>query len=315
EWQSLATSFASKGYHLYKYDAKRRRAYPPDAERNLDSEYPYARIVEDCSADKEARLEFPVSRGMRVWPARDSLGHEVMIRLVTKAGDPPDEWLIYKKLQEVFDDPRNHTLPAVAEAFYECCAFVVTPRWDTNAIGRTEIFYDNLAQILDMTEAFLEGLEFLHENRIAHCNIREENMVMNALTDMYQGYHHLRDRAEVQYAFIDFGSAIIFPEDTDLSQALIPRPVHASILDEGTTKQEMYNPFIEDVRLLMRVLQNHVRHVDCQVRGIESLFRNVLKPTSRPTASGTLASLRKIRKVYSESHLASSPKYLFWEPG
>ena len=67
------------------------------------------------------------------------------------------------------------------------------------------------------TNIYLQGFDFLHENRIAHCDFLEQNMGINILVDVYlDEAKGLREPSTTQYALYDFGYSLIYPPETAL---------------------------------------------------------------------------------------------------
>lgn len=151
-WAFLGPFFASHGYHLYESSFERGLfAKPPSkiqpfSKDDLDP-YPYARRIY-CDEEELNFSALQVSSSyqfflcikimlqfqcMRIWPARDIEGHEVMVRSVcvlpkstniltiwglgrlVSGSEPSDELKVYQRLNtsEARSDPRNHTLPVL----------------------------------------------------------------------------------------------------------------------------------------------------------------------------------------------------------
>lgn len=104
----------------------------------------------------------------------------------------------------------------------------------------------------------LQGLVFLHEKRVAHRDIFETNIVMNALVHPDVYYYDLRDPASVRYAYIDYDAALILPEATDIGKVTIPRAMRAQNC-YMRAEPGLCNPFQDDVRALAYTLERSIR--------------------------------------------------------
>lgn len=98
----------------------------------------------------------------------------------------------------------------------------------------------------------------MHEKRIVHADIYEPNIVMNVLVHPDVYYYDLRDPASVRYAFIDFDTSLVYPEDTDISKVTRPRMMHAQNC-YMRLKPAPCNPFQDDVRALAYTLERCIR--------------------------------------------------------
>ncbi|THH04988.1 hypothetical protein EW146_g10020, partial [Bondarzewia mesenterica] len=131
--------------------------------------------------------------------------------------------LAYFSSPPLSDDPRNHCVPLLD---------VLDVSGDDVRISVTPLFRDWYAPPFCMTvealgfiRQLLEGLEFMHEHGIAHCNIAPRNILMDARELFPEGFHgaynmnpahrmsesHLARRTRlstptpVRYYYIDFG--------------------------------------------------------------------------------------------------------------
>ena len=134
----------------------------------------------------------------------------------------------FSKVSEYFD---------VAETLFEVSRFSCTRR--VNLLIRTQ------------------GLAFLHEHRIAHRDIFESNTVLNLIAGHESGFG-LREPGAVRYAFIDWDSALVLPEEADTSTVLVERLMRRPAWNLGMT-QGMCNPFKDDVRYLATFLERWIR--------------------------------------------------------
>lgn len=167
-WDYLRPIFSSRGYIFYKQfrpPGSLLIATPsdPEVQANNVPVYPYARRAYDSDIQmlfsttvsnflsfypdiiKDYLLVNHLNQSMKVWPARDSLGREVIIKYermynscifthlhyrVVADDKEAGEFEIYKTLntKEMRSDPRNHTIPIVEFIKVEKYTFAVMPR-------------------------------------------------------------------------------------------------------------------------------------------------------------------------------------------
>lgn len=106
---------------------------------------------------------------------------------------------------------------------------------------------------------FSQGVDFLHENRIAHCDFFEQNTGINILTDTRADrLKGMRDPMTTQYAIYDFGYSLIYPYETVLEDVTETRFM-------GFEKRGIpappgpYNPFQADVVFVGVIIGRYVR--------------------------------------------------------
>lgn len=129
-------------------------------------------------------------------------------------------------------------------------------------------FY-NLQEIYDFIVQAFEGVRFLHENDIVHCDIASTNILMDGRALYDEPFHpfnqhrtlditrsirprYTRSQINVRYYFIDFGYAKWFRDPNE------PRLVTGIHARERTPEQlsgEPYDPFKADVYQLGAVLR------------------------------------------------------------
>ncbi|KAF6753289.1 other/AgaK1 protein kinase [Ephemerocybe angulata] len=314
-WKFLSPFFASHGIYIYELDPPygKTPARPPlyPKPRHFDSDvWPWPR-----RAYKEDReLNFELIQVVRVWPARDANGRELMLRLAS-GPVPTDELKAFQRLNtaKARSDPRNHTLPILKYLTFDGLVFVVMPRWSPVAFSpRASV--SKVSELVHLAEVFYEGLEFLHENRIAHRDHFPGNAVLNSLMD-----HEalgLRVPGEVRYAFIDFGAALVLPMDTDIDAVYVEREMRIGSHDLGL-QPGVCNPFKDDVLLLTSLIQDTVRVIEDIVPEIGVFFDSILRVdyNSCPSASEALRRFRVVRSSLSDRQLEQQPSGFFWTNG
>ncbi|KAH6909575.1 other/AgaK1 protein kinase [Coprinopsis sp. MPI-PUGE-AT-0042] len=312
-WKFLAPYFAGCGYYLYQGLAPLYTTPSEDGPlpSPLEQVYPYSRRV-DHLTDKD--LGFIHTQGFRIWAARDQLGREVVIRLVSFPGEESDELKIYRLLNtpQARKDPRNHTVPVIDWIEYSGLIFIVSPRWGDPIIGMVPLSAD---QLLHYADTLLEGLVFLHENRVAHRDIHVGNTVLDIIT----GYHR-RDALPLlhpslsRFAYIDFDASVVLPIDTAIDSVLMEREMRLGV---GWLRlpQAKSNPFNDDVVVLLHALQTYTRVLESEIPEIGLFFDKYLGDlVAPPSAAVVLAAFRNLRSTLTREQLDHVPKRTVWKP-
>ncbi|CAE6361396.1 unnamed protein product [Rhizoctonia solani] len=165
-------------------------------------------------------------------------------------------------------DPRNHSV--------ECLESFAIPGVDRGVFYVMPLLRDynnppfrNLDEMRDFLVQIFEGLQFLHTNDIAHCDIASANIMMDGRLLYDEPFHpfhqdfsldrkrqirarYLRSQRPIRYYFIDFGYAKWFRDPNE------PRIVRGSRARERTPEQlggNAYDPFKADVYQLGAILR------------------------------------------------------------
>ncbi|TFK19445.1 hypothetical protein FA15DRAFT_689498 [Coprinopsis marcescibilis] len=317
-WMFLADFFASRGYFLYQRTPNSFKTFPTTKEAEGEDQYPFGRRF---YFDSRIDACFDTIFGVRNWAARDRLGREVIIRMASASDSSPSELEIFRRLNSPHAraDPRNHTLPVLDFIVYDGLTFVVLPRW---GLPLAEWHFGTVEQVLHFVKSMFEGIAFLHENRIAHRDILEQNMVantvVNSLNCSWIDVNKLYEVAVVRYGFIDFGASAIFPLDTDIEseKVLIPRFMAAGVAYIGL-QDGISNPFKDDILSLANILERLSRHIEGLVPEIGPFFDFILRENraNPPPASLILERLRQIQAGLTAQQLEQAPPGLFWRKG
>ncbi|RXW12739.1 hypothetical protein EST38_g13116 [Candolleomyces aberdarensis] len=284
-WIYLAPFFAPHGYHLYVLPRGTHAVRPPASPKaSQDDTYPFARRV----YTHERELDFYKIQFTNVLTLRrhDAIYGTIRFRSLTIS--PSMDWCLW---------------------FYQ-------GQWGADAFSIRDPF-KSISEMFDIAEAFFEGLEFLHEKRIAHGDIAENNVVVNKIGRYELKIPNTRAPDVVKYAFIDFDASVIFPEDTDVTKVRVPRgdrlPLHALGLFPG----ELCNPFEEDVKCLANTLQEWTRNMEAVIPEIGPFFDGILKNKDArcPSAAQCLQELRRIRSRLNTAQLDHPPLGSFWRDG
>ncbi|KAF8978282.1 kinase-like domain-containing protein [Cyathus striatus] len=202
-WRSRYRYFLSKGYKLrtrYKPDWK-----PSWIETGKD---PY--LCED-GIDQALYMVLDAKR------LRD--GMSVCMKMINN--NPREvEIAQYLSSEKLLQHPRNHCAPAL-DAFHD----EISPQIDFLVMPMLRPFnnpdFGTVEEIVDFVNQVLEGLAFMHDQRVAHGDCTSANVMMDARPILPAGWHFVADdygpdgfqplhslsRLDhpVKYMFVDFG--------------------------------------------------------------------------------------------------------------
>ncbi|KAF8882648.1 hypothetical protein CPB85DRAFT_1339423 [Mucidula mucida] len=296
-WKFLAPFFASQGYFLYVRNLENdptldAPSWPPPS---LSQEYPYARVLRTVS-----HFGFP---DMRLWGARDRLGRELVLKLISTTSSPTPELLALQRLNTptARSDPRNHTIPVLDFVTWGGLVFAVMPRW----ICAFNIRFRTLEDSIVLWEQLLEALEFCHEQRIAHCNILDQNTLVNVLPGDVVDFGIFDLNKDCVFAFIDYGFASVVPLNMVLEDAPLRHNLRLDFRRGLQGRGSTCNPFEADVLFLGALMQRHIRMVpDVFPEGIQLVERMMgLHGARVPSASEALRDFRTIKGKLSRATL------------
>ncbi|KAI0363265.1 hypothetical protein BV20DRAFT_169915 [Pilatotrama ljubarskyi] len=204
---------------------------------------------------------------IRLACGQDAEGRDIIFKLVDCG---TMEYQIYKHLSNcdtlyAGDSPVCVLPPtAIIESPYQF-AFVAMPMWGARLSIQN---FDRIRQVLAFIRSTLTGLSFLHEQRIAHRDIHETNILVNWYCgdDHHESCarrlsEHTRSRAAA-YALFDFDLSLQLPQGTDLRRCHRPaleaftgkRTYHPADVYQG---ESHYNPFAFDVACLGNLYLYH----------------------------------------------------------
>ncbi|CUA72840.1 hypothetical protein RSOLAG22IIIB_10348 [Rhizoctonia solani] len=228
---------------------------------------------------------------------------QVMIKMVVpwKDGREGREELAlmeYFSAPPVRDEHDNHVVPCL-DIFpipgVVSGHFLVTP-----LLGRyKDVPFYNLAEVHDMFLQLFDGLLHMHRNRVAHCDIDAQNIMMD-LRPLYDEHFHpfhrtystdfkrhlfphaTRTQKGTRYYYIDLGFAIQFKDHNS------PRTV-SGVYSRVPAPEQLggrpFDPFLADVyqfgQMLMREFIPQIKGLDFLIPLAMEMTRN--EPDSRPT--------------------------------
>nr|VWO98560.1 Oligoribonuclease (EC [Ganoderma boninense] len=141
----------------------------------------------------------------------------------------------------------------------------------------------DVRQVLTFIRCLLEGLSFLHANRIAHRDIYDGNLVVSCyrpdrdLKKFREDLHELRRRPDIRYALMDYDQSIQLPLDVSVKHCR--RPSDEAWMGWDLYKpldvwlgETLYNPFAFDVGTLGNLFRAHLFEAVPMVPALAALF-------------------------------------------
>ncbi|KAI8970998.1 kinase-like protein [Trametes punicea] len=226
---------------------------------------------------------------------------------------------ISQYLSSLRDDSQNHTVPVLQildDPVDTRFSFMVMPYLrpcnnpDFAAVG----------EVIDFVHQTLEGLAFMHRQRVAHRDIAVENIMMDARAMYPEGHHPVRldytpdairevtplprTGRTIQYYYIDFGLACHFPEGAS----------HFVVGDVGrdTEVPELssavpYDAFKVDIYALGNLYAKEFEEKYTNVPFLTPLIERMKQhhPSSRPSAEELLSRWMNIREFLNKNTFPS----------
>ncbi|KAF8888001.1 hypothetical protein CPB85DRAFT_1334833 [Mucidula mucida] len=309
-WCFLRPFFPSCGYHLYvPKDSADIYSYlvPITPMSSGMHSFPFA----PCLYKTDAEAEYPFYSPF-VWPARDRIGRDVMVKAVS-GSKPTKELQALRLLQSdaLRDDPRNHTIPVLDFIEFNNQVFAVMPRW-TRA---TRADFVTVGELVRYGQAFLEATAFIHEHNIAHGDINFQNMVMDVMVSEPKApfgavFAGVRG-PERKYAFIDFETATL-PAPSDSSS---PDAEHC--VQRCSPAADFARASKRDVDVLASALEIHLRCIEDVIPDLGTLFDS-MKNRDDPhqlTAAAALSRFEEICSSLSTDDMQREVKAIWWTRG
>ncbi|KIY63922.1 hypothetical protein CYLTODRAFT_381577 [Cylindrobasidium torrendii FP15055 ss-10] len=199
-------------------------------------------------------------------------GSSVMLKKV-RVSDHPMEVELTKYLASELKDEKNHSpdlidvLTVPEDHNMRILVFPLLRRFDDPE-------FDAVIELIEFLRQIIEGVQFLHHNRIAHRDIGVLNIMMD--TSMYpDGFHpaapsktpdfredakHIpRNVAHPRYFLIDFGLAVRY-EYAELQPRAVPVRGQDKTVPEFAAPggmQNAYDPFPTDIYYLGNFIREH----------------------------------------------------------
>ncbi|KIJ16647.1 hypothetical protein PAXINDRAFT_168158 [Paxillus involutus ATCC 200175] len=217
--------------------------------------------------------------------------------------------------EQLRKDPANHCVPIIdnfQDDEEQNIHYIVMPllrRFDHPV-------FETVAEVLDFMKQVLQGLKFMHHNRVSHGDCVAANIMMDAKHLCPNGWHpilieetpnlmdklHLRKRSEVEvvYYFIDFGLSTLHPSEDTLFI------IGGTARDKTVPEFKLdipYDPFKADIFILGHMFQTEFLTKYRRLENLDPLTRlmTARSPDERPTAEDALKSFERILNIFSTS--------------
>ncbi|PIL33380.1 hypothetical protein GSI_04000 [Ganoderma sinense ZZ0214-1] len=238
---------------------------------------PYAHCIwHEGISSKNFQTKTPLACG------QDTVGRDIMLKLVDNGSPQHRIFQTLMQHESLFTDPRTFpgVLPPIAIIDMPHKYSIVTMPWgDYPELTNMQ----DVRQVLTFIRCLLEGLTFLHANRIAHRDICDSNMVVSCYRldrdhELFRNdLRELRRRLDVRYAFMDYDQSIQLPLGVSVKNCRRPS-------DEAWTGwdlykpldvwlgESLYNPFAFDVGTLGNLFRVHFFEAVPMVPALAALF-------------------------------------------
>ncbi|KAG5720190.1 hypothetical protein E4T56_gene3219 [Termitomyces sp. T112] len=173
----------------------------------------------------------------------------------------------------------HHVIPVLDVLACEGHWLAIMPRWGVHPLSPG---CGSLKEVFHVIHCLLKGLTYLHKHRIAHGDIKADNILIDHVNvdtyDICNSYRQsLRLQGRVTYAFYDFDCSTMFPPSMPLEECRLPSQVSYNTLYHqvpGDTLQGEidFNPFAFDVGMLGVMFCQEFQHMTNIVPMLAPLF-------------------------------------------
>lgn len=219
--------------------------------------------------------------------------------------------------QPLSSDPRNHCIPiydVLQDPLEEDSQILVMPLLRSYDNPR----FQTIGEALEFFRQVFEGLQFMHENHVAHRDIMSLNTMMDPVPMFPELFHPRRQNMKrdfsgpvkpltrtqrpTKYFFVDFGHARKYNPD-DGSPLELPlfggdRTV-PEFQEDGYDKP--YNPFPTDIYYLGNLIREEFLQKYSGLDFMDTLVGDMVQhdPTKRPSIDTVADRFNKIRRTLS----------------
>ncbi|KAH0585222.1 hypothetical protein H2248_008471 [Termitomyces sp. 'cryptogamus'] len=328
-WDSscVRSWFLENGYTLYhRYQSEQHdlivEMYPPGEELQENIfPYPYLGGTDPaCSLAKQYRdcHAYCGSEGI-IFFAQDRSGRHVTVKAIC---DDTEELRILRYLQKQATprstDGFHNVIPVLNVLSYQGHWLAIMPRWGTSPLSPP---CRSIHEVFHFIHCLLKGLTFLHEHRIAHGDIKADNILVNHVDrDCFDDYNSfrqlLRSQKQLTYALFDFGGSTMFLPSMSLDECRLPSHVSFNTLYDqipaDTLQGEFdFNPFVFDVGMLGVLFCNEFQRLTPTAPMLAPLLDRM---TTRDTERRFKAS--EALQFFEDEVLPKTPKHILshWIP-
>ncbi|EAU85847.2 other/AgaK1 protein kinase [Coprinopsis cinerea okayama7 len=198
-------------------------------------------------------------------------GKHVVLKRIEKSQYPEEVSILrYFSEKPLASNPENHCVPVLAvlnppdDPEHDIAVLPILRDYDDPP-------FETIGEVVDYIGQILEGFVFLHEHRVAHRDVRRDNIMMDPHAMGHSSWHFVcpektRDyRSEVthkytrterrpRYYIIDFGySAQFKPEE--MPPSTLPKPASDTSLPEYNNLWKPCDPFPIDVYVVGNMIR------------------------------------------------------------
>ncbi|KAJ7902316.1 kinase-like domain-containing protein [Mycena leptocephala] len=276
----------------------------------------------------------PLSGNQPMDAIRIEDGASVVLKVVSKS-EHPDEARIFQYFSspELASDARNHCLPLLAQ--------LSPPDDEDKVIFVMKLMrkydsprFDTFGEVVEFFRQMFEGVQFMHQHRVAHRDCNANNIMMDGQHLFPDGFHpqnpvykpgtptfqkakhYTRTQQPVKYYFIDFGLSSKFEPGQDTrvhplegGDKTVPEFRFREAMRDPTIKFYPLDPFPTDIYYLGNLIRTEFLE-GAPKRGISAKFGfNFMKPlvsdmvqadpAKRPTIDEVVERFEKIQKKLS----------------
>ncbi|RPD57474.1 hypothetical protein L227DRAFT_594628 [Lentinus tigrinus ALCF2SS1-6] len=253
---------------------------------------------------------------------RMSDGAVVILKLVKHSINPYEvDISTMFSTEPLASDPRNHCVPVyetLNSPLNEDDMFLVIPFLRRYNAPR---FY-TVGEAVECFRQLIEGLQFMHQNCVAHRDIMTLNVMMDPLPLVSEVYHPILDAwnydtnrrvkfsirtgSPTKYYYIDFGLSRKYPDDCT-SPLEVPIIGGDKTVPEFQNSDEACNPFPTDVYYLGNLIRTdfiqRYRNFDFMEPLVDDMVQD--DPSKRPTIDQVVDRFDKICSTLSAWRLRS----------
>ncbi|KAI0355668.1 hypothetical protein OH77DRAFT_1424614 [Trametes cingulata] len=289
-WDAYQPWLAERGILLYeRHREDPHQLYMPrewvSPTFSSTSSLPYGALVYN-QAQEEHRARFLYHAGSRLAFAQDALHRDLMLKLVDNGSAEHEIYQLILQDAPAFAKSTDFpcVLPARALSILNtpyAYSFVVMPMWGSPVHLKD---MGTLGEVLTFIKCSLTGLRYLHRNRVAHRDICENNMVVNAYSPSLTGeefarcLRQFRANNETFYALLDYyDQSLRLSQDVSLRNCR--RPAQETWIGANPFKpadinlgEPYYNLFAFDVAALGLLFRYYFPEAVTTLPGLAALF-------------------------------------------
>ncbi|CAG8603300.1 16589_t:CDS:2, partial [Acaulospora colombiana] len=218
---------------------------------------------------------------------------------------------------DAIEEPRNHCVPILDTFIEEDIVYLVMPL--------LRAFNDppfvTVAEVIDFVDQMVQGIEYMHEQNVAHRDITIGNIMMDASELYPDGFHPVRQNlardglaevvgvmrthAPVRYYLIDFDAAIAFEKGTPTKLKYAEGKAGRDDEVPEFRIKAPYDPFKVDIFQFGNLLRKEFLQKYSGIEFLEPLVKEMTRPhaVERPSASKLRLKFNTIRNRLTSSQM------------